>query len=125
MMPYERLDAWKLCHELALVTYRTAASFPKQEVYGLTSQARRAAFSAAVNIVEGSAKRGSCEFRQFLDISLASLAELSYIFRFAIDLGCLPPDEAARLAELRERAAIVTWKLYRSLGPRDHPPTIT
>jgi four helix bundle protein len=70
MLAYERLHAWKLCHELVLAVYGVTASFPKHELYGLTSQARRAAFSAAANIVEGAAKRGSAEFRRFIDISI-------------------------------------------------------
>ncbi|PYO62354.1 MAG: hypothetical protein DMD70_05625 [Gemmatimonadetes bacterium] len=61
MMPYERFTAWKACHELALAVYRATRSFPKEELFGLTSQMRRAAFSAAANIAEGSAKRGSAE----------------------------------------------------------------
>jgi four helix bundle protein len=62
-------------------------ALPPEELYGLVSQARRAASSSAVNIVEGSTKRGSREFRRFLDISLASLAGLEYVFRLAEDLG--------------------------------------
>ena len=63
MMPYERFEAWKLCDELALAVYRVTQAFPKHELYGLTAQARRAAFSAAVNIAEGSAKPGPRERR--------------------------------------------------------------
>jgi len=55
MAPYERFAAWRECHALALEVYRATRLFPKDELYGLTSQARRAAFSAAANIVEGSA----------------------------------------------------------------------
>src|SRR2546422_7397997 len=61
MMPYERLEAWQACHQLFLETYRVTQSFPKSELYGLTSQMRRAAFSAAANVAEGSAKRGRSE----------------------------------------------------------------
>src|SRR5256885_12471714 len=64
--PYEELHAWRECHELALAVYRATKDFPTEEQYGLTSQTRRAAFSAAVNIVEGSARRSRKEFRRFL-----------------------------------------------------------
>jgi four helix bundle protein len=114
-MPYERFLAWKLCHELTLETYRITKTFPREELYGLVSQARRAAFSSAVNIVEGSTKRGSREFRRFLDISLASLAELDYVFRVAEDLHYATPEAWKPVRELRARAAAVTWKLYASL----------
>ncbi|MGH7612439.1 MAG: four helix bundle protein [Gemmatimonadales bacterium] len=56
MMPYERFHAWRACHELAVATYRLTQGFPKSELYGLTSQMRRAAFSAAANIAEGNAR---------------------------------------------------------------------
>src|SRR2546421_12087242 len=97
MLAYERLEAWKLCHELVLAVYAATASFPKNELYGLTSQARRAAFSAAVNIVEGAAKRGPAEFRRFLDVSIGSLAEVAYTLGVARDLKFLDADRWAQL----------------------------
>lgn len=118
MQPYERLKAWQECDKLVLETYRATKSFPKEELYGLTSQARRAAFSAAVNIVEGSAKRGAPEFRRFLDISIGSLAELGYTLRVARGLEMLSPAGWNALEDLRRRAAFLTWRLYKSLGDR-------
>lgn len=53
MMPYERFEAWKVCDELAVQVYEVTKSFPKYELYGMTSQARRASFSAPVNMAEG------------------------------------------------------------------------
>src|SRR5438876_5049165 len=67
MRPYERLLAWRHCHRLALFTYRVTDGFPKSELYGITSQMRRAAASAATNIAEGSAKRGTSALRRFMD----------------------------------------------------------
>src|SRR5260370_22438702 len=78
MKPDERFVAWQHCHRLTLLTYQLTQAFPKSELYGITSQMRRSAYSAAANIVEGCAKRGASEFRRFLDISLGSLAELAY-----------------------------------------------
>ena len=78
MLSHERFQAWKLTHELVLAVYHYTQACPVQERYGLTSQIRRAAASAAANIVEGAAKRGSREFRRYLDIALGSLAETSY-----------------------------------------------
>src|ERR1041385_7613748 len=98
MLAHERLHAWKLCHELVLAVYAVTTSFPKHELYGLTSQARRAAFSAAANIAEGAAKRGSAEFRRFIDISIGSLAELAYILRLVRDLKMLSEADWKRLA---------------------------
>ncbi|PYO93354.1 MAG: hypothetical protein DMD62_09910 [Gemmatimonadetes bacterium] len=115
MLAYERLHAWELCHELVLAVYEATKSFPKHELYGLTSQARRAAFSAAVNIAEGSAKRGATEFRRFIDISIGSLAELAYILRLVRDLKLLSDDEWSRLDALRGRAGFMTWRLYQAV----------
>jgi four helix bundle protein len=58
MMPYEKLLAWKVAHELALKTYHVTDSWPKNELYGLTAQIRRAALSVPTNIAEGVAKSG-------------------------------------------------------------------
>lgn len=115
MKPYERFEAWQLCHRLTLAVYGVTKGFPAEERYGLVSQARRAAFSAAANIAEGSAKRGKAEFRRYLDIAIGSLSELSYAFRLSRDLGYLDDDSVAPLHELRERASQVTWRLYESM----------
>jgi len=115
MQPFERLEAWKVSHELALAVYRATESFPRQELYGLTSQARRAALSIPTNVVEGSAKRGPAEFRRFLDISLGSLAELAYLLIFARDRRVLSREDWAELETLRKRSAFLVWRLYDSL----------
>ena len=116
MLPYERLTAWQVCYTLVLETYRATDSFPRHELYGLTSQTRRAAFSAAANIAEGSAKHGPNEFRRYLDISIGSLSELAFSLRLARDLEILPEDDWLRLDELRRRAGFLVWRLYRAMN---------
>ena len=118
MLPYEKLTAWQVCYDLTLEVYNSTSSFPKHELYGLTSQARRAAFSAAANIAEGSAKRGPREFRRFLDIAIGSLAELAFILRLARDLQYISKDSWTRLDEVRRRAGYLTWRLYRSVAAK-------
>ncbi|MEO7985670.1 MAG: four helix bundle protein [Gemmatimonadales bacterium] len=115
MARYEQLKAWQHCHELALSVYGATDRWPRHELFGLTSQARRAAHSAAANIAEGFAKRGPREFRRYLDISLGSLAELSYTLRLARDLSLLTPEKWTELNELHENARGLVWLLYRSL----------
>ncbi len=115
VQPFERLEAWKVSHELALAVYRATESFPRHELYGLTSQARRAGFSIPVNLVEGSAKRGPAEFRRFLDISLGSHAELAYVLIFVRDLGIMTPEEWQKVETLRRRSAFLVWRLYDSI----------
>jgi four helix bundle protein len=125
MLPYERFQAWQTCHELTLAVYRTTRDWPQQELYGLTAQARRAAFSAAANIAEGSAKRGGREFRRYLDISLGSLSELSYILMLAKDLDLLHPEQFGSLDLLRDRAGKLVWGLSRSLIKTAVTPSVT
>jgi four helix bundle protein len=116
MKPYERLEAWHEAHRLVLLVYRKTRSFPTEERYGLTSQLRRAAFSVAANLVEGSAKRGPREFRRFLDIAIGSIAELTYTFRLARDLELISEEELTELETQRDRAGRLTWGLYSALS---------
>jgi four helix bundle protein len=118
MMPYERFEAWKLCDELAVQVYQATRSFPKYELFGLTSQARRAAFSAPVNIAEGSAKPGPNEFCRFLNIAIGSLSELSYTLSFCKKVELLDVASYKKLDELRRRAGFLTWKLYEAVRKR-------
>lgn len=74
-MDYKELDTWKQSINLVKKIYEITLMFPKEEIYGLALQMRRAAVSVASNIAEGSA-RGNKEFIQFLNISLGSLSEL-------------------------------------------------
>ena len=106
-----------------MAIYRETVAFPKEERYGLTSQARRAAFSAAANIAEGSARRGSREFRRFLEISLGSLAELSYVLDLAAALQLLAADRLSALRDLHTRASQVTWRLYQAHSRASHTRT--
>jgi four helix bundle protein len=115
MLSHERLQAWKLTHELVLAVYHHTQAWPIQERYGLRSQIRRAAVSAAANIVEGAAKRGSREFRRYLDITLGSLAETSYFLLLAKDLSLISEADWQKLEDLRKRAGGLTWRLARSL----------
>jgi four helix bundle protein len=112
---YERLEAWQAAHHLVLVTYRVTRDFPREELYGLTSQARRAAFAVAANIAEGSAKKGPREFRRYLDIAVGSLSELAYIFLLVKDLDLIDSTKWKELDEARDRAGRLTWGLYRSV----------
>jgi carbamoyl-phosphate synthase large subunit len=87
-------------------------------LYGLTAQMRRAAFSAAANLAEGSAKRGAREFRRYIDITLGSLSELSYAIRAVQDLELGAAAEVRRLDALRQQAGRLTWGLYRRICTR-------
>jgi four helix bundle protein len=111
-MPYEKFEAWRVTHHLALEVYRVTTKWPSSERYQLTAQTRKAALSASTNIAEGAAKRGVREFRRYLDISLGSLSELSYLLRFSKDCGILDDETFRALDGLRNYAGVVTWRLY-------------
>ncbi len=97
MKPYHRLDAWRKAHAFAVALHIETKGFPPAERYGLTSQLRRAAFSVAANIVEGSGKRGQKEFGRFLDIALGSMLEVTYALEYAHDIGDLSTEKYTML----------------------------
>ena len=115
MTSYEKLDAWKLCHDLALSVYDVTEGFPADEWFGLTGQIRRASLSAPTNIAEGASLFGRREFARHLNISIGSLGEVSYLLRFCKDADLIGSVEFAELNELRERASIVTRRLHRKV----------
>jgi len=89
MKSFRDLRVWEKAHSLALESYRATNCFPKTEMFGLTSQIRRAAVSIAANIAEGCGKRGNAEFQRFLNIATGSASELEYHFLLARDLRLL------------------------------------
>ena len=80
------LDLWKVAHQLSLTVYRLTCRFPKQEVYGLTSQMRRCAVSVPSNVAEGWGRRSTKDFLRHLAIANGSLEELRYFLILAGDL---------------------------------------
>ena len=103
MAIYQRLKAWARSHDLCIAVYRSTTSWPSEERFGLSSQARRAGHSAAANIAEGCAKKGAAEFRRYLNISLGSLSELSYTLLLAKELGIVSDEEWVRLNQLHQK----------------------
>src|SRR5713101_2860514 len=123
MLPYERFRAWQACDELVIRVYRITNSFPFHERFGLTSQVRRAAVSAAANIAEGSAKRGTGEFRRYLDISIGSLSEVSYLLHVARRLEYVSETQWQELDSVRSGASRLTWRLYLAVSRRRNTST--
>jgi len=92
MQDFRNLVVWEKSHLLVLDVYKTTSTFPKSEMYGLTSQIRRACSSIPANIAEGCCRGSDLEFAQFLTIALGSASELEYHLLLAKDLQLLNPD---------------------------------
>jgi four helix bundle protein len=116
MDPHENLEAWQAAHRLALQVYETTDRWPKTERFELTTQLRRAALSVPANIAEGVARLGPRELRRFLNVARGSLAEVSYLLRFARDRGLLDEPEWAKLHGLRTQVGRLTWGLLRGMS---------
>ena len=96
---FEDLVVWQKAHQFALAVYRMTRTFPRSEVYGLTSQFRRAAVSIAANIAEGFRKRGNADKLRFLNIAQGSLEESRYYLILVRDLEYGDVAEAKAILE--------------------------
>jgi len=113
---YTRLDAWQKAMRLAIDTYRVTESFPRHELYGLTSQMRRAAVSVPSNIAEGRGRDTQLDFRQFVIRSRASVYELQTQMTIAKELRYLPDDDAQRFMANSDQVVLVINGLIRHLS---------
>jgi len=108
---YKKIRAWQLADELAINIYKVTNEFPKSEIFGLTSQMRRAAVSVPANIVEGAGRNHLKEYLQFLYTAIGSLYELGYYIDFSNRIGYLKDDECKKLLSQYE----ITIKTLRAL----------
>jgi len=112
MKDFRGLQVWHKAHLLTLAAYKAASNFPRQELYGMTSQIRRCAASIAANIAEGCGKRGNGEFQRFLNISAGSASELEYHFLLARDLGFIDEESYVPL----DRAVVEVKRMLAALA---------
>ncbi len=89
MQSFRSLRAWEKAHRLTLDIYASSKTFPREEIYGLTSQMRRASASIGMNIAEGCCRKGNVEMARFLQIAMGSASELEYQLLLAHDLDYL------------------------------------
>ena len=111
--PHYKLEAWKQAMALVSAIYRVTQEFPKDEIFGLTSQLRRAAVSVPSNIAEGAARHGSKEFAQFLNIAIGSISEIETQLLIAVDLGYLA--ESASVFTLLEQVSKLVNGLWKNV----------
>ena len=106
MRNYRDLQVWGKAHNLTLELYGVSQGFPREEIYGITSQLRRAAVSIGANLAEGCGRRTSSELARFVRIAMGSASELDYHLLLSRDLGFMKDDDftssAAGLTEVRK-----------------------
>ena len=109
MRDFRKLAVWQKSHQLTLDVYQWTKTFPRDELYGMTSQVRRSASSIGFNIAEGCGREGDAELARFLTISVGSASELEYQLLLSHDLGYLADDVyndlAVRVEELKRMLA--------------------
>ena len=109
MRDFRDLKVWEKAHQLTLAVYKATLVFPKEELYGITSQIRRASISIPANIAEGCGRTGEAELARFLQIAMGSASELEYHLMLAHELNLLHSGDYERLTtELTEVKRMLT-----------------
>ena len=115
MKDFRDLKVWERAHRLTLDLYEVTRGFPREELYGLTSQMRRCSASIAANLAEGCGKRGNNEFQRYLQIASGSASEPAYHLLLSRDLGFLSSIEhdilSRQLGELRRMLTSLILKV--------------
>jgi four helix bundle protein len=112
---FKELNVWEKAHKLTLKIYQTTSTFPREELYGLTSQIRRSGASVPTNIAEGCGRNSDAELARFLEISMGSASELEYLLLLTHDLKLLNTANYHQLtidvAEVKKMLASFIMKL--------------
>lgn len=112
---YTKIIAWQRVHELTVYVHKLSRLFPREELFGLTSQLRRALYSAAANIVEGSGRNSKRDYLHFLNIAEASLRETEYFLLLARDLDYLSDAQHQDLTQRLDDAFAPLHGLQRAV----------
>ncbi|MBW4580518.1 MAG: four helix bundle protein [Tildeniella nuda ZEHNDER 1965/U140] len=119
MKDFRELKVWQKSHQTTLDVYRLTNCFPKDELYGLTSQARRASASIAANIAEGCGRGTDADFARFLQMAMGSASELEYHLLLACDLGFLDHlKHQALISEVTEVKRMLTALIQKLKADR-------
>ena len=119
MRDFKKYEIWQISHSFTLEIYRITKSFPKEELYGLTSQIRRSAASTPTNISEGCGRSSDKEFNQFLNFALGSANETEYSLILSRDLGYISIEIAE---DYLQKINTIKSKIYK-LKQKLIPPT--
>ena len=113
MQSFRNLKVWEKAHAVTLDIYHASRSFPKDELYGLTSQMRRASASIGANIAEGSCRKGDVEFGRFLQIAIGSCDETRMWLDLSKDEGYIPEGEVKEIKERYNRIGAMLSSLWK------------
>src|SRR5436309_2425058 len=102
---FTKIKAWELADDLAVLVYQVTRHFPREEIYGLTSQLRRAASSVPANIAEGSNRASKKDYFHFLSVASGSLAETRYFIHLSRRLGYTSEAETSQASTLAEETS--------------------
>jgi len=103
---------------LAHCVYAISKRFPKEELYGVTSQIRRASISVPLNLIEGFARQSQNDHRRFLEIAYGSLKETKYLLHFSFKEGLILNDDYRKLLDLAEEVSKMLWSKIQTLKRR-------
>jgi four helix bundle protein len=115
LQEFRKLDVWKKAHELVLAVYRASTTLPKEEVFGLTIQLRRAAIAIPTRVAEGCGRETNPEFAADLRRSVAASNELGYQLLLSKDLGYLKPETCDSLSAETVEVRKMLYGLLRKL----------
>jgi four helix bundle protein len=122
MRNYRELQVWAKAHALTLKLYRLSRKFPREEIYGLTSQLRRAGMSIGANLAEGCGRRTSTELARFVRIALGSASELDYHLLLCRELAFMKPEDFEQssrdLTEIRKMLTSFLASVESQIGSR-------
>ena len=115
MQDFKKLQVWEKSHDLTLNIYKLTSKFPREEIYGLTSQIRRSSASIPTNIAEGCGRESSADFARFLQIAMGSSSETEYLIFLAYELKYLDADQYAGLTDTIIRIKRMLINLQKSI----------
>ncbi|HMF92198.1 MAG TPA: four helix bundle protein [Candidatus Angelobacter sp.] len=122
MRNYRDLQVWSKAYALSLELYRLSRTFPKEEIYGITSQMRRSVVSIGANLAEGCGRRTNAEMARFVRIAMGSASELDHHLLLCKDLGFLHDEDYKRtsrnLIEVRKMLGALLESIEGELGIR-------
>ena len=123
MQDFRNLDVWRKSHELTLKVYKSTSQFPHEEMYGLTSQIRRACASIPTNIAEGSGRESPADFARFLQIAVGSASETEYLILLTHELKYITAAQYTELMGATTQVKRMLIALLKRIRTRNNQPS--